>query len=59
MKIINLLLNRKLLGPTTLLYQHQLSLWIKCKDGKEWNGTEYDKNGNIFGKWVNGKYTKQ
>ena len=29
------------------------------KDGKEWNGTEYDKNGNIFGKWVNGKYTKQ
>ena len=22
--------------------------------GKEWNITEYDKNGNITGKWVNG-----
>ena len=24
------------------------------KDDKEWNITEYDKNGNIIGKWVNG-----
>ena len=24
------------------------------KDDKEWNITEYDKNGNITGKWVNG-----
>jgi|TARA_B100000953_G_scaffold45624_1_gene34845 hypothetical protein len=25
------------------------------KDGKPWNGTDYDKNGNILGKWVNGE----
>ena len=24
------------------------------KDDEEWNITEYDKNGNITGKWVNG-----
>ena len=24
------------------------------KDGKLWNGTVYDKNGTIIGKWVNG-----
>ena len=24
------------------------------KDGKSWNGTMYDKKGNIIGKWVNG-----
>ena len=24
------------------------------KDGKRWNGTMYDKEGNIIGKWVNG-----
>ena len=24
------------------------------KDGKSWNGTMYDKEGNIIGKWVNG-----
>ena len=24
------------------------------KDGREWNGTVYDKNGNITGKYVNG-----
>ena len=26
------------------------------KYGKEWNGQLYDKNGNIIGKYVNGKY---
>ena len=25
------------------------------KNGEILNGTEYDKDGNIFGKWVNGK----
>ena len=25
----------------------------KFKNGNFWNGTEYDKNGNINGKWVN------
>ena len=29
------------------------------KDGKKWNGTGYDKNGNIFYKYVNGKEIKQ
>ena len=29
------------------------------KDGKTWNGTEYDKNGNITGKIVYGKWFKQ
>lgn len=24
------------------------------KDGKRWNGTMYDKEGNIIGKWWNG-----
>ena len=24
------------------------------KDGEEWNGTETDKEGNLFGRWVNG-----
>ena len=27
------------------------------KDGKPWNGKEYDKNGNITSKFVNGKFT--
>ena len=29
------------------------------KDGKKWNGTVYDKNGNIQVKFVNGEYIKQ
>ena len=29
------------------------------KDGRTWNGTEYDKNGNINRKFVNGKKIKQ
>ena len=28
-------------------------------DGKTWNGTGYDKNGNIQVKFVNGEYIKQ
>ena len=31
----------------------------KFKDGKKWNGTQYDKNGNIIVKFVNGKQIKQ
>jgi len=27
------------------------------KDGKQWNGTYYDKEGNIHSKVVNGNYT--
>jgi hypothetical protein len=29
------------------------------KNGKTWNGTGYDKDGNILGKMVNGKFIKQ
>ena len=29
------------------------------EDDWEWNGTQYDKNGNITGKYVNGKWIKQ
>ena len=29
------------------------------KNDEMWNGTMYDKNGNIIGKWVNGKEIKQ
>ena len=29
------------------------------KDDKEWNGTDYDKNENIIGKFVNGVRNKQ
>ena len=29
------------------------------KDGKTWNGTGYDKNGNIQVKYVNGKMIRQ
>ena len=35
-------------GPRT----KYVGSWV---DGKEWNGTEYDKYGNIIRKWVNGK----
>ena len=26
------------------------------REGNDWNTKEYDKNGNILGKWVNGKF---
>ena len=29
------------------------------KDDKEWNGNDYNKNGNFTGKFVNGEYIKQ
>ena len=29
------------------------------KGGLKWNGTYYDQNGNITGKYVNGKWIKQ
>ena len=29
------------------------------KDGRDWNTTEYDKNRNFTGKYVNGIYIKQ
>ena len=29
------------------------------KDGEKWNGTLYDKDGNITEKWVNGKLNEE
>ena len=29
------------------------------KDGRSWNGTQYDKDGKITHKWMNGKRIKQ
>ena len=29
------------------------------KDGKRWNGTQYDKDRNIIWKFVNGEYIEQ
>ena len=29
------------------------------KDGEMWNGTTYDKDVNIIGKWVNGEWIRQ
>ena len=31
----------------------------KFKDGEKWNGTQYDKDGNITGKVVNNQFIKQ
>ena len=31
----------------------------KWKDGNPWNGTEYDKDGKIISKYVNGEMIKQ
>ena len=31
----------------------------KWKNGENWNGIEYDKDGNIYGKYVNGEWIKQ
>ena len=31
----------------------------KWKDGENWNGIQYDKDGNIKYKYVNGKQIKQ
>ena len=27
----------------------------ELKDGKPWKGTMYDEEGNLIGKWLNGK----
>ena len=42
-------------GQGTLTFPDGTKFVGKFKDGKRWNGTMYDKEGNIIGKWVNGK----
>ena len=46
-------------GQGTYTYPDGRKYVGEWKDGREWNGTEYDKDGNIFYKYVNGKGIKQ
>ena len=41
-------------GKGTLTWSSGEKYEGEWKDDKEWNITEYDKKGNITGKWVNG-----
>ncbi len=46
-------------GQGTYTYPDGRKYVGEWKDGREWNGTEYDKDGNIFYKYVNRKGIKQ
>ena len=46
-------------GLGVIIYPDGRKYVGEWKDGREWNGTEYDKDGNIFYKYVNGKGIKQ
>ena len=46
-------------GQGTITYPNGRKYVGEWKDGGFWNGTIYDKNRNITGKWVNGKRIKQ
>ena len=46
-------------GQGTLTWSSGEKYVGEFKNDKEWNTTEYDKNGNIIGKFVNGEYIEQ
>ena len=46
-------------GQGTFTWNDGLKYVGKWKDGDQWNGTDYYKNGNVKGKYVNGKYAEQ
>ena len=46
-------------GQGTYTYSSGDKYVGEWKDDKPWNGTGYDKNGNILGKFVNGKGIEQ
>ena len=46
-------------GQGTITWSDGSKYVGEFKDGKRWKGTEYEPNGNIVGKWVNGKYIPQ
>ena len=48
--------NRKPNGHGTHTYSNGKKYVGEWKAGSPWIGTQYDKNGNIIGKWVNGKF---
>ena len=43
-------------GKGTLTFPDGSEYVGEFKDGNFWNISRYDKNGNIIGKWVNGKW---
>ena len=60
----NKLIGEKVIAPWryNLVLQFDLDTFAVVGEYKyrtTWNGTEYDKNGNITGKYVNGKWIKQ
>jgi len=46
-------------GEGTMTYSDGSKYVGEWKNGKRWNGTEYDKDGNIQYKYVNGEYINQ
>ena len=50
--------NGKEHGQGTYSFPNGSKFEGEFRDGKWWNGAEYDKNGNITGKWVNGEKHK-
>ena len=48
--------NRRPNGQGTHTYSNGEKYVGKWKGGMPWNGTKYNKNGEILGKWANGKY---
>ena len=47
------------IGQGTETYPDGRKYVGEFKDGETWEGTEYDKNGNIIVKWVNGEQIEQ
>ena len=45
----------KLNGKGTMTLKNGNKYVGEYKDGETWKGTEYDKNENIIGEWVNGE----
>ena len=58
-KYIGEIKNGKPNGQGTYTFPDGKKYEGEWKDGKTWNGTDYDKGGKILGKWVNGEYTEQ
>ena len=46
-------------GQGTMTLKNGKKYVGEYKDGGTWEGTEYDKNGNIIVKWVNGEQIEQ
>ena len=55
-KYVGEIKNRKPNGHGTHTYSNGKKYVGEWKGGSPWTGTQYDKNGNILGKWVNGKF---